>query len=100
MSRRYFAYVSLAKIDGIDEYIGPYKILFRILYLGLADFCLNRFDCFAANEESIELLCVKYPVEVEDFTEEEKNRIADALYRHVSKAGTPNDRGYAFNQSD
>ncbi len=64
------------------------------LYLGLVKFYEKFYGKFSDNEEAIELLCKYYPKGLG--VESCKHQIADALYMHISNAGTPNDTGYAF----
>lgn len=80
---------SLAQIREFDNDI-------KTLYLGLVDFYYAFYGSFHDNEEAIELMCKYYPEKIE-FTEEERDKIAAALYSHISNAGTPLDRGFAFN---
>ena len=64
------------------------------LYLGLVNFYEKFYGQFGDNEEAIELLCKYYPERLD--VEQYKYKIAAALYMHISNAGTPSDRGYAF----
>lgn len=64
------------------------------LYLGLVNFYEGFYGRFSDNEEAIELLCKFFPRRID--IEKYKAQIASALYIHVSNAGTPEDRGYAF----
>lgn len=63
-------------------------------YLGLVTFYEKFYGQFKDNEEAIELLCKYFPKDLE--VKEYKHQIAEALYSHISGAGTPNDTGYAF----
>lgn len=70
----------------------------KVFYLGLVDFYGNFYGSFTDNEEAIELLCKFYPKEVD--LREYEDRIALALYMHISNAGTPSDFGYAYRGID
>ena len=71
------------------------KYFNKILYVGLAEFYSKYYGSFADNEEAIELLCYFYPKNI--VFKEELELIVGALYRHICNAGTPSDRGYAYN---
>lgn len=71
-----------------------YSEFHKNLYLGLVKFYEKFYGQFSDNEEAIELLCKYFPEDLE--VEEYKHQIAEALYSHISGAGTPNDTGYAF----
>ena len=64
------------------------------MYLGLVYFYTGFYGWFKDNEEAIKLLCKYFPEEPD--MEKYKYEIASALYVHISNAGTPSDRGYAF----
>lgn len=76
----------------IYEFI--YLELHEDLYLGLVSFYKDFYGWFGDNEEAIELLCRYFPKGLD--VEQHKHQVAEALYRHISNAGTPNDTGYAF----
>ncbi len=80
--------------EKFDQYID--ENCNRNLYNGLANFYSKFYGRFYDNQEAIELLCKYYPQNISDFSKEEKNVIREALYKHVSSAGTPNDLGYAY----
>ena len=65
------------------------------MYEGLVNFYSTFYGLFADNEEAIRLLCKYYPVEENESLPYEEN-IINALYPHISNAGTPNDFGYAY----
>ena len=71
-----------------------YSEFHKDLYLGLVSFYKDFYGWFSDNEEAIELLCKYFPKGLG--VKQYKHQIAEALYRHISKAGTPNDTGYAF----
>lgn len=68
----------------------------KVLYLSLVEFYDNFYGSFADNEEAIELLCKYYPWEAADEMKEHEEKLASALYPHISNAGTPSDLGYAY----
>lgn len=67
---------------------------YKALYLGLTEFYTGFYGRFWDNEEAIELLCKYYPQEIN--LEEYEEKIVNALYPHISIAGTPQDSGYAY----
>lgn len=71
-----------------------YAEFYKNSYLALVDFYGRFCGHFSDNEEAIELLCKYFPEGLEE--EKYKDQIAEALYVHISNAGTPGDRGYAF----
>lgn len=71
-----------------------YSDLHKVLYIGLVNFYEKFYGQFSDNEEAIELLCKYFPEGLE--VDQYNHQIAEALYRHISNAGAPNDTGYAF----
>lgn len=68
----------------------------KTLYLGLVEFYYNFNGAFYDNEDAIKLMCKYYPPKIK-FNEMERNKIAKALYAHISNAGESSDRGFAYN---
>lgn len=71
-----------------------YSEFYKDMYLGLVRFYKDFCGWFKDNEEAIELLCKYFPKGLD--VEQHKHQIAEALYIHISNAGTPNDTGFAF----
>ena len=67
----------------------------QFIYLGLVEFYAKFYGKFQDNEEAIVLLCKYYPKDMD--LEKYYEKIAEALYSHISNAGTPQDFGYAYN---
>lgn len=66
----------------------------KATYLGLIDFYSKFYGRFSDNEEAIVLLCVNYSSGM--LSEEEENKLVEALASHIRDAGTINDIGYAY----
>ena len=102
MSQKHMAYALYHSLDkGSLETTSilqnsDYKIR---LYEGLTNFYRDFYGSFSDNEEAIRLLCKNYPQNINDRLSYEEN-IVDALYLHITSAGTPDDRGYAFRGID
>lgn len=96
LGRRHIAYgfYSVRKSMGDAELEHIDSFYEEKLYLGLVDFYNKFCGRFWDNEEAIELLCRFYPQKLDLKIYEEK--ISSTLYTHISYAGTPNDRGYAY----
>ena len=71
-----------------------YSEIHEDIYLGLVEFYRKFYGRFRDNEEAIELLCNYFPQKSD--MERHKQEITEALYIHISNAGTPKDTGYAF----
>lgn len=82
--------------DNIIDYtvILENEIFNQSLYLGLVEFYEQFYGKFSDNEEAIKLLCKFYPnsINIQDHTQ----RIIEAIYLHITMAGTPNDFGFAY----
>lgn len=98
LTRKHMAYAffhglnSNSSLQEIREF--SLSKFYERLYLGLVSFYADFYGRFSDNEEAIELLCKYFPKRID--IEKYKAEIASALYVHVSNAGTPEDRGYAF----
>lgn len=71
------------------------KVFEKPLYLGLISYFKNFYGNFHNNEEAINLVCKFYPNENDGY--EKKDEITDVLFIHITSAGTPSDRGFAYN---
>lgn len=84
-------------IDMIDrpwDYLG--KQYYKLLYLELVRFYDFFYINFYDNEDAIRFLCKFYPSYITDESKADIEKIADTLYTHISRAGTPNDFSYAY----
>lgn len=84
-------------IDMIDRpwnYLGDQY--YKLLYLELVKFYDYFYKDFYDNEDAIRFLCRFYPSDIIGESKEDIEKIADILYTHISRAGTPNDFTYAF----
>ncbi|WP_337034160.1 AAA family ATPase [Paenibacillus illinoisensis] len=66
----------------------------KLLYSGLVEFYNKFYGSFSDNQNAIKLLCKFFPINSSLFYD--KNDIVNAIYRHITNAGTPSDSGYAF----
>lgn len=66
----------------------------RQIYSGLIDFYDNFRGQFSDNEEAIELLCKYYPRTLSQ--KSDRPKLISALFAHISYAGSPGNRGYAY----
>lgn len=102
LTRKHMAYaffhVMNSRLLRTEEDIDIFSAFYERLYLGMADFYEGFYGRFSDNEEAIELLCKFFPKKMN--IEEYGAKIAAVLYVHVSNAGTPEDRGYAFRGID
>ncbi|MFJ8103682.1 hypothetical protein [Lysinibacillus sp. NPDC096212] len=94
--KRHVGYAYYSILNSLDENIQSNPFQVKDLYLGLAKFYKSYFGRFSDNEEAIELICKYYIFDDKFFTENETEIIINALYRHISNAGTPLYSGYAF----
>ncbi|MCO1603867.1 ATP-binding protein [Desulfosporosinus nitroreducens] len=68
------------------------------LYLGLVKFFQNFYGKFSDNEEAIKLLCQFYPKDVN--LSGNTDDITNAVFRHITNAGTSSDDGFAYKGID
>lgn len=97
MRQKHMAYAFFHVLNTDPSFINKkyvYSELYEEVYLGLVEFYNEFYGFFRDNEEAIELLCKYYPKTINN--EIHKYKIAFALYRHISNAGTPGDLGYAY----
>lgn len=97
MGQKHVAYAFFHVLNTDPSYTNKkfdYSELYEEMYLGLVEFYNEFYGHFRDNEEAIELLCKYYSKTINNETC--KYKIASALYRHISKAGTPGDLGYAY----
>lgn len=66
----------------------------RQIYSGLVDFYNNFHGNFSDNEEAIELLCKYFPLTLAQ--KADRQNLVSALYAHVSLAGAPGNKGFAY----
>lgn len=97
MGQKHVAYAFFHVLNTDPSYTNKkfdYSELYEEVYLGLVEFYNEFYGYFRDNEEAIELLCKYYPKTFNNETH--KYKIASALHRHISNAGTPGDLGYAY----
>lgn len=68
----------------------------KILYLSLVEYFYKFNGSFYDNEMAIRMICIYFPEKVK-FTPKDNELIVKSLYSHIQYAGTPGDKGYAFN---
>lgn len=66
------------------------------LYLSLAIYYKDFYGRFSDNEEALILLFKFYRDNENRYTEKDKNLIVEAIYNHITNAGTPTDFGFAY----
>lgn len=97
LGQRHVAYGYYSTLEHKSEYgmaILEDSSFEKSLYLGVVTFYQNFYGSFSDNEEAIKLLCKFYPKNVG--LDGNIDDIANAVFRHISNAGTPGDIGYAY----
>ena len=98
LTQRHIAYCIYSYLNqGIvkKEFFSAKGEALREIYTGLVNFYEKFYGHFSDNEEAIELICKYYPEKLPDSLNEEK--VANALYPHISNAGTIANKGFAYN---
>lgn len=97
LGKRYMAYVfyHLLDINAINLHSVLEDMMNEIhLYMGLVAFFTDFYGNFTDSEEAICLLCKYYPKNNDSWLD--KKDVVNALFRHIRRAGAPDDLGYAY----